>query len=111
LVEAFQNDGRIAQVGPDAQTLTPEYALETTVRRFEADYGDATDHAPTVVVALDLVLVKMPDHRIVGRTLATERSLAPRNSVEGVVEAFDVVVGKLLLQCVAWVVSIVSRTT
>ena len=109
LVEAFENDGSIARVGRNAQELTPEYLLETEVRRFEAVHGDA-DQPPTAVIALDLVLVKMPDHRMLARTLLVERSLASSNSVESVVEAFDVAIGKLLPQCVAWATSLIHRT-
>ena len=39
LVEAFENDGSIAQVVRDAQTLTPDCLLRTEIRRFEAVYA------------------------------------------------------------------------
>jgi cholesterol transport system auxiliary component len=109
LVEAFENDGSIAQVGRDAQTLTPDYLLQTEIRRFEAVYARSGDQLPMAVAALDLSLVKMPDHRMLGRTLITESAPASLNGVDGVVEAFDVAVGKVLLRCVAWTTSTVSR--
>ena len=109
LVEAFESDGRIAEVGRDARTLTPEYFLETEIRRFEAVYAGVVDQAPTVVVVLDLGLVKMPDHRMLGHTLVTQRSPAVHNSVNSIVEAFDVVVGEILRQCVAWTINMMSR--
>jgi cholesterol transport system auxiliary component len=102
LVDAFENDGSIAQVGRDAQTLTPDCLLETEIRRFEAVYPDPGSELPTAVVAFDLSVVKMPDHRMLGRTLLSESAPASRNSVDGVVEAFDIAVGKLLPQCVTW---------
>jgi cholesterol transport system auxiliary component len=110
LVDAFENDGSIAEVGRDAQALTPDYLLETEVRRFEAVYSGATDQAPTAVVALDLGLVAMPDHRRLGRTLLSEQSPASHNSVDSIVEAFDVAVGNILLQCVAWTIRMMSHT-
>ena len=47
--------------------------------------------------ALDLSLVNMPDHRMLGRTLIANRPSASLGSVDSVVEAFDVAVGKILL--------------
>jgi cholesterol transport system auxiliary component len=109
LVEAFENDGSIAQVGRNAQDLTPEYLLGTEIRRFEAVYGGMGDQPPTAVIAFALSLVKMPDHRMLARTLLVERSSASGNSVESVVEAFDVVLGRILPQCVAWTTSVMRR--
>ena len=109
LVEAFENDGSIAQVARDAQTLTPDYLLATEIRRFEAVYAGSGDQLPTAVVALDLSLVKMPDHRMLGRTLITESAPASLNSVDSIVEAFDVAVGKILLRSVAWTTSTIGR--
>jgi cholesterol transport system auxiliary component len=109
LIDAFETDGSIAGVGRDAWTLTPEYLLATEVRRFEAVYAGAADEIPMAVVALALGLVKMPDHRMLGRTLVTDQSRAATNSVDSVVEAFDVVVGKVVLQSVAWTINLMSR--
>lgn len=111
LVEAFEGDGSIAQVGRGAQDLTPDYILTTEVRKFEASYGERADQPPTVVIALSLRLIKMPDHRMLARTLVTEESPASSNSVESVAEAFDVAVGRILLQCVTWTTGIMRRGT
>ena len=111
LVEAFENDGSITQVARDAQTLTPDCLLATDIRRFEAVYAGPRDERPMAVVVLDLSLVKMPDRRMLGRTLMMESAAAARNSVDGVVEAFDVAVGKILLRCVAWTTSTISRAS
>ena len=109
LVEAFENDGSIAQVARDAQTLTPDYLLATEIRRFEAVYAGSAEQLPMAVAALDLSLVKMPDHRMLGRTLITESAPASLNSVDSIVEAFDVAVGKILLRSVAWTTSTIGR--
>jgi cholesterol transport system auxiliary component len=109
LVEAFENDGSIAQVGRDTQTLTPDCLLQTEIRRFEAVYTRSGDQLPMAVAALNLSLVKMPDHRMLGRTLLTESASASINRVDSVVEAFDVAVGKILLRCVAWTTSTIGR--
>jgi ABC-type uncharacterized transport system auxiliary subunit len=102
-VEAFENDGSIAQAGRKAQDLTPEYLLGTEIRRFErSTAGWATSRPPPSPV-------KMTDHRMLARTLLVERSSTSSNSVESVVEAFDVAVGKILPQCVAWATSVMRR--
>jgi cholesterol transport system auxiliary component len=110
LVEAFESDGGFAEVGRDAQALTPEYLLKTEVRRFEAVYVSAADKTPAVVAAIDLGLVKMPDHRMLGHTLVTSSSTASRNTLDSIVEAFDVTLGKILAECVDWTRSVMSRS-
>jgi cholesterol transport system auxiliary component len=110
LVEAFESDGGIAHVGRDAQELTPDYLLAAEIRKFEAVYGDTGNRPPMAVIALDLVLVKMPEHRMLARTLIVEQSPASNNSVEGVVEAFDAAAGNLLPRCVTWAISVMRKT-
>jgi ABC-type uncharacterized transport system auxiliary subunit len=51
----------------------------------------------------------MPDHRMLGRTLITESAPASLNSVDSIVEAFDVAVGKILLRSVTWTTSTIGR--
>jgi cholesterol transport system auxiliary component len=106
LVEAFQNDGTTALV--NASTLTPDYVLATEIRDFQASYEAAGQDQPAAVVTLALALVKMPDRRMVGQTVMTESSPAARNSLDSVVEAFDVAVGKILASSVAWTMHLMS---
>src|SRR5690348_5868279 len=80
LVEAFESDGSIAQVGRDTQDLNPDFLLETEVRKFEAVYGDTAEEPPTAVIAQDLRLIKMPEHRMLARTLVIDRAPASNNS-------------------------------
>src|SRR5271166_802318 len=39
LVEAFENDGTIAEIGRNARALTPDYVLQTEIRDFQASYA------------------------------------------------------------------------
>jgi cholesterol transport system auxiliary component len=110
LVETLESYGGIAEVGRDVQAAIPEQLLKTEIRKFEADYAGATDQAPTVVVSVDLDLVRMPDHRMLGHTLLTNTAVASRNSVDSVVLAFDVVVGRILVDCVDWTRSVIMRS-
>ena len=102
LVEAFENDGHIAEVGRDAGVLTPDYLLETEIRDFDARYTGADEHPPTAVVAPVLSLIRMPDRQMIGQTLITDTSSASRNDLDVIVEAFDSAVGKALIRSVAW---------
>ena len=102
LVETFENDRTVAEVGRNAHDLTPDYVLQTEIRDFQASYAAPGDDRPAVVVTLALSLVRMPDRRMVGQTVITEASPASHNSLDSVVEAFDVAVGKILARSVAW---------
>lgn len=110
LIEAFENDGHIAEIGRDASALTPDYLLETEIRDFEARYTGSDDHPPAVVVALVLSLVRMPDRQMAGQTLITTTASAARNDLDSIVEAFDVAVGKAMTGSVAWTLRTMGRT-
>jgi cholesterol transport system auxiliary component len=109
LVQAFENDGRIAAVARDASTLTPDYVLETEIREFQARYPGASDRTPTVIVALALSLVRMPDHHMVEQTVMSDSAPAPSNTLDSIVETFDVVVGRVLMQSIAWTERAIGR--
>jgi cholesterol transport system auxiliary component len=102
LVETFENDGSIAEVARNARAFTPDYVLQTEIRDFQASYDAPGEQPPAVVVTLALGLVRMPDRQMAGQTVMTESSSASHNSLDSVVEAFDVAVGKILVRSVAW---------
>lgn len=102
LVEAFETDGRIADVWTDVDAMTAGYQLETEVRAFTARYDGTASNPPVVDVSLDMRLVRLPAHRMVGHELISEQSTAERNQMNSVIQAFDVATGKALNRCVAW---------
>jgi cholesterol transport system auxiliary component len=108
LLEAFENDGTIAEVARDANTLAPDYLLATEIREFEARYAGSGEQPPSVAVAWSLSLVKMPGRQMANRMLVTESAPASRNSIDSVVEAFDVAVGKGLERSVVWTIRTMS---
>ena len=110
LVEAFETDGRIADVWTDPDTMTTGYLLQTAVRAFTARYDRAAAGPPVVEVSLDLRLVRLPGQRTEGRSLITEQQEAARNELGNVVRAFDVATGKALNRCVAWTLGVMRRT-
>lgn len=106
LVEAFEANGRIADVWTDPDSMSAGYVLQTQIRAFNARYDGAAISPPVVEVTLDLRLVRLPGQRTVGRTLITERSAAAQNKLNSVVEAFDVATGKALNRTVAWTLQV-----
>jgi cholesterol transport system auxiliary component len=104
LVQAFEIDGRVADVWTDPNPMSASYLLETVVRAFTARYDRAATAAPIVEVSLDMRLVRLAGHETEGRALITEQNPAARNDLRSVVEAFDVATGKVLNRCVAWTV-------
>jgi cholesterol transport system auxiliary component len=109
LVQAFENNSHIAAVARDAGALTPDYVLETEIRDFQARYAGPGERAPAVMVALSLSLVRMPDHRMVGQTVMSESAPASSNSLDGIIETFDLVVGRVLMQTIAWTERAIGR--
>ena len=109
LVDAFETDGRIADVWTDPNPMAANYLLETVVRAFAARYDNAATAPPVVEVSLDLRLVRLSKHETVGRTLIAEHDAATRNELRSIVAAFDVAAGKVLNRCVAWTLSAIQE--
>ena len=102
LVEAFETDGRVADVWTDRDSTTTGYLLQTAVRQFTASYGSAAVDPPVVAVSLDVRLLRIPRQQTVGRNMIIEQQKAARNDLADVVHAFDRATGKLLNRCVAF---------
>jgi cholesterol transport system auxiliary component len=102
LVEAFENTGRLAAVGRDAGTLTPDYLLETELRDFEARYAGPHDRMPIVVLRLVSKLVRVPARQLTASLLVTEQEPAAGSRLDSVVEAFDAATGRAIARVVDW---------
>ena len=85
LIEAFQQDGRLAEVSSEDANLPADLVLYSDLRAFQSEYRDGQPHA---VIRLDARLVD----RETRRTLASQRFEVSQASagtdVERVVEAF-----------------------
>jgi cholesterol transport system auxiliary component len=103
MVEAFEADGRIAEVGRDAYGLTRGYLLRTDIRQFEAQYKGPTTSPPEIVVVLELQLSADSQGRSVGKRLISARAHPSQDKVDAIVIAFDTATGYALTQSVAWV--------
>ena len=109
MVEAFEADGRIAEVDRDVYQLTKFYLLRTEIRRFEAQYADPATNSPEIAVVLALQLSANPEGRLIGNTLISARAHASENKVDAVVIAFDSATDDAMGQSVAWTTRAISR--
>ncbi len=108
MVEAFEADGRITEVGRDTYGLTHGYLLRTEIRRFEAQYTSPGPGPPQIVVLLEFQLSTGPEGRLVGRRLISAQTPASQNRIDSIITAFDVAAGEALAQGVAWTVQVIS---
>ncbi|HUB15076.1 MAG TPA: ABC-type transport auxiliary lipoprotein family protein [Acetobacteraceae bacterium] len=109
LAQAFETDGRVADVWTDRDAITAGYLLQTAVRAFTARYDNGAAAAPVVEVSLDVRLLRLPEQQTEGHTTITEQQQATRNDLRDVVRAFDVATGKALNRCVAFALGVMRR--
>lgn len=106
IVESFENSRRIVAVGRESLGLRADYILKSELREFQAYYLDPAPGAPPeIFVRIVAKLVRMPERSIVGSNSFDARIVATADSLEGVVDAFDGALGKVLKQLVAWTLS------
>jgi len=107
IVESFENSGRIVAVGSDAVGLRSDILLKTELREFQAEYsrkGDsiAGGDPPRVRVRISGKLVKMPQRIIVASQTFEHVVEAEKNSMEGIITAFDEALGHTVKRIVIW---------
>lgn len=104
LVETFENSRSVGAVGPDSLDLRADFEIEGDLRHFEAVYDSSAgaSGAPTVVVALAVKLVKVPERKIIAQTLITARQPAAANATPQIVAAFNGALANVAKQVVAW---------
>jgi cholesterol transport system auxiliary component len=107
LVEAFEIDGRIADVWSDRDAIAAGFLLQTAVRAFTARYDSAAVRPPVVEVSLDVRLIRQRGQRTEGQTSITEQQEASRHDLGSVVRAFDIATGKALNRCVAFTMGMI----
>ncbi len=104
MLESFENSGRIVSVGRENVGLRSDFVLSSELREFEAIYGNSGP--PEVLVSIILKLVKMPQRAIIGHAKFSHSSLATGDSLEAVVKAFDIALGKVLKRVVEWTLEV-----
>jgi cholesterol transport system auxiliary component len=100
LVESFENSGAIVSVGRQAIGLRSDYNLKSELREFQAEYFE--DDIPSVRVRLNVKLVKQPRRNIIASRNVEAVTKAEGKSMQDVINAFDVALGKVLRRTVEW---------
>jgi cholesterol transport system auxiliary component len=100
VIAGFEQSGKILSIGRDTTDMRPDYILNMEIRDFQADYIDS----PTPIVHVGLVgrLVSARKRAILAAKQFEGAQHASADTVQGVVEAFNVTVGKVVSDIVAW---------
>lgn len=87
-VEKLRASGTWQSVADSTSAFPSDYVLQTTIRRFEADYtgGETT---PEVHVVIDCLVEKREGREVVANFLATGTAQATANRMSAVVPAFE----------------------
>jgi len=96
-VQTLRAGGGWSSVEDSTSPFPSDYLLQTTVRRFDADYS-AAGAAPEVHVALDCILGRREGRDVVASFTAEGSATAGANRQGAVVEAFEQALGNALQQ-------------
>jgi cholesterol transport system auxiliary component len=100
LVESFENSGAIISVGRQAIGLRSDYNLKSEMREFQAEYFDGD--TPSVRVRLNVKMVKQPRRNIIASRNIEATVKAEGKTMNDIILAFDVALGKVLRRTVEW---------
>lgn len=103
IIESFENTRRIVAVGRDTIGLRPNYALQTELREFQAEYFNGMP--PWVRVRINAKIVKMPERQIIGSRTFERCHRSTADAVPAVVAAYDEALGSVLKRLVSWVLT------
>jgi len=108
LVESFENTGKVAAVGRQAIGLSADFTLVTDLREFQAEVD--REGAPlSVLVHLNMKIIKEPRGLIVASRSFKERVPAASDEMIAVVTAFDTALGRTMAQSVDWAVREIAK--
>lgn len=102
---AFDTHGGPARLLARDEPAVADYVLKLDVRTFEVRYDHGRGAAPTVVVELYAALVGRQNATAGVSQLFRAEAPAGTDAVHAIAAAFDVAVGKVLGEMVAWVES------
>jgi cholesterol transport system auxiliary component len=101
LVESFEKSTRIPAVAATSDAVRADYALETTLRDFEARY-DSQNSAPTIVVDIVARVVTVGRSDVIATHDFHQEATAARNDIPSVVAAFNQAAGAAFEEIVGW---------
>ena len=105
LLAGFEATGRIDSVTRDEDALHADYQLSTDLRDFEARYG-AADGIPSVAVTIVAHMAEAHSRKIVANLAVNLIEPASANSVDAVIQAFDVALAKAVAQITQWALTL-----
>lgn len=101
LLAGFEATGRIDSVARDEDSMHADYQLTTDIRDFEAHYA-TPDGVPTVAIIIVAHMAEAHSRNIVANLSVNFSEPASANSVDAVVQAFDIALAKAVAQIVNW---------
>ncbi|MGY8997858.1 MAG: ABC-type transport auxiliary lipoprotein family protein [Alphaproteobacteria bacterium] len=105
IVESFENSGMISSVGRQSSGLRSTFILLPEVREFQAEYFDGAA-IPTAHVRINVKLIKMPDRSIIANESFEAFVLADTETMNDIVKAFDLALGKVMKNLVRWTLTV-----
>lgn len=102
LLESLENTEKVGAVGRQAIGLTSDYTLVTDLREFQAQKGEATDTPLTILVQLNMKIVREPRGLIVASQSFAHEVETASTDMSDVVRAFDEALGKTMARAVDW---------
>lgn len=100
--QAFEVGGGPARLLRAGDPAAPQATLRLDVQTFEARYLNGRQAAPTVVVEVHALLVRVSDRKVLGDEIFESQKPASDNRVSTIVDAFDAATSDVLGQIVHW---------
>jgi cholesterol transport system auxiliary component len=109
LLAGFETSGRIDAVSRDDDALHADYELSTDLRDFEARYA-TPDGVPTVAVTIIAHMANARSRMIVANHTVRLTQAVTANSVDAVVQAFDVALAQAIAEITQWALALPPPT-
>lgn len=106
IVKSLRNGGRFRVVAQQSAEVHADVVVVTDLRRFEAYYGGGG--APEIRVALDCLLVRMPERSVIAARSFAASAPAAKNDTPAIVAAFDAAFHATMAEMVPWTADILA---
>jgi cholesterol transport system auxiliary component len=100
MIESFENSDHIVAIGRESVGLRADYILKSELREFQAEYFHGI--LPSVRVAINAKLVKLPRRTIIGSESFEAMAPAKADTMRDIIFAYDEALGSVLKDLVEW---------
>ncbi len=104
LLESFDASGVFDVLSPESTGLRPDFVMRVFIREFQAEYDDGLDQPPLVNVHLQVRLLRTPRRESLATFNSSEIVRAAGTSLDRVILAFDLALGRVQRRIVEWTV-------